>query len=102
MTANEITAFVERYRDEAVLPRPLVLGVLGDFSGEPDPARPHPAQRRWLDVEWHRLDRTLASVGPRVVAEVANFLDDRGPLTVDRSEERRVGKECRSRWSPYH
>ena len=23
-------------------------------------------------------------------------------LTEDRSEERRVGKECRSRWSPYH
>ena len=23
-------------------------------------------------------------------------------LFVDRSEERRVGKECRSRWSPYH
>src|SRR3712207_7882623 len=22
--------------------------------------------------------------------------------TFDRSEERRVGKECRSRWSPYH
>ena len=21
---------------------------------------------------------------------------------VERSEERRVGKECRSRWSPYH
>ena len=26
---------------------------------------------------------------------VANVLDER-------SEERRVGKECRSRWSPYH
>ena len=28
-----------------------------------------------------------------------------GRITVDgsqRSEERRVGKECRSRWSPYH
>src|SRR5256885_5393009 len=28
-----------------------------------------------------------------------------GPFKVshgDRSEERRVGKECRSRWSPYH
>src|SRR2546430_17333939 len=24
------------------------------------------------------------------------------PQTIDRSEERRVGKECRSRWSPYH
>src|SRR2546427_3441152 len=23
-------------------------------------------------------------------------------LSFDRSEERRVGKECRSRWSPYH
>ena len=23
-------------------------------------------------------------------------------VTVLRSEERRVGKECRSRWSPYH
>src|SRR5688572_31794095 len=25
-----------------------------------------------------------------------------GPGAVQRSEERRVGKECRSRWSPYH
>src|SRR5258708_33212814 len=25
-----------------------------------------------------------------------------GLLTETRSEERRVGKECRSRWSPYH
>ena len=24
------------------------------------------------------------------------------PKTTTRSEERRVGKECRSRWSPYH
>ena len=26
----------------------------------------------------------------------------RGSLGAERSEERRVGKECRSRWSPYH
>ena len=25
-----------------------------------------------------------------------------GDFTLERSEERRVGKECRSRWSPYH
>src|SRR2546425_11574061 len=24
------------------------------------------------------------------------------PAALQRSEERRVGKECRSRWSPYH
>ena len=28
------------------------------------------------------------------------FSDD--SVTILRSEERRVGKECRSRWSPYH
>ena len=27
---------------------------------------------------------------------------DAGNLLKPRSEERRVGKECRSRWSPYH
>src|SRR2546430_13563693 len=32
------------------------------------------------------------------VVEVRSGTDGR----VDRSEERRVGKECRSRWSPYH
>src|SRR3989454_11171355 len=26
----------------------------------------------------------------------------KGPALAVRSEERRVGKECRSRWSPYH
>ena len=26
----------------------------------------------------------------------------RNPIARARSEERRVGKECRSRWSPYH
>ena len=28
--------------------------------------------------------------------------DDGNVVGIDRSEERRVGKECRSRWSPYH
>ena len=32
-----------------------------------------------------------------VAGEVAGIVD-----IVGRSEERRVGKECRSRWSPYH
>ena len=28
--------------------------------------------------------------------------DQAEKITTVRSEERRVGKECRSRWSPYH
>ena len=30
------------------------------------------------------------------------FLRELISNATDRSEERRVGKECRSRWSPYH
>src|SRR5690349_24113419 len=30
------------------------------------------------------------------------FASDLPPQVAKRSEERRVGKECRSRWSPYH
>ena len=33
--------------------------------------------------------------------EACGYADVRGPQVL-RSEERRVGKECRSRWSPYH
>ena len=28
--------------------------------------------------------------------------DEQFDIILNRSEERRVGKECRSRWSPYH
>ena len=30
------------------------------------------------------------------------FLHKFKGIKIERSEERRVGKECRSRWSPYH
>ena len=35
------------------------------------------------------------------IREAIRMLEQEG-LAVTRSEERRVGKECRSRWSPYH
>src|SRR2546423_5284954 len=35
-------------------------------------------------------------------AHVAGPEDPRAAHAPPRSEERRVGKECRSRWSPYH
>ena len=31
-----------------------------------------------------------------------SFYNSKKPIETPRSEERRVGKECRSRWSPYH
>src|SRR2546428_13277875 len=37
-----------------------------------------------------------------VMRERAAELFNRAGVDLKRSEERRVGKECRSRWSPYH
>ena len=47
------------------------------------------------------------SYSPAIHAELADYeyrLYEVAPekLGIPRSEERRVGKECRSRWSPYH
>ena len=33
---------------------------------------------------------------------ILDYIDDWHKDPNTRSEERRVGKECRSRWSPYH
>src|SRR3712207_8439727 len=57
-----------------------------------------------------RLQHAGRSRGPRRGAErggtpAADRADRRATRFVrdnTRSEERRVGKECRSRWSPYH
>ena len=37
-----------------------------------------------------------------VAAKLGDKDPDMNPRLRTRSEERRVGKECRSRWSPYH
>ena len=42
------------------------------------------------------LYRILLENAGRWLQMILNFIEGR------RSEERRVGKECRSRWSPYH
>src|SRR2546425_10607978 len=48
--------------------------------------------------ELHRLGRDVVQVDLLDVQLHLSRLD----LREIRSEERRVGKECRSRWSPYH
>src|SRR5256886_16441477 len=38
----------------------------------------------------------------RQSVKASGFAPEQVRLRAARSEERRVGKECRSRWSPYH
>src|SRR3712207_9193683 len=50
----------------------------------------------------------LRSAGARTLSVPGDVSDEAevrvmaGAVMEERSEERRVGKECRSRWSPYH
>ena len=47
----------------------------------------------------------VACVNSTALADTINSAKEQGISVVcfdSRSEERRVGKECRSRWSPYH
>ena len=61
--------------------------VSGDFFLEPDSA---------LD------DIRQALEGQPTMADTAQLAAAIRAALLCRSEERRVGKECRSRWSPYH
>ena len=44
----------------------------------------------------------MSGGGVLVVIAIERAYDNTSSEVVARSEERRVGKECRSRWSPYH
>ena len=68
------------------------------------PFGPYEASDGWLVVanvkEWELF---CALIGRDDMALDQRFASNRARLdNVPRSEERRVGKECRSRWSPYH
>ena len=63
---------------------------------------PNPQER--YTVSYSELMReingkNIASVTIKGLQVSGEFINE---VTIRRSEERRVGKECRSRWSPYH
>src|SRR3712207_9037827 len=62
------------------------------YSLMPPEVRPDTA------CSWRITIRTATGTMPPNAAEIACTRT----LNRVRSEERRVGKECRSRWSPYH
>src|SRR3712207_9259593 len=64
-----------------------------------------------MEIIQERLDRefnmdvitTVPNVSYMVYDKQGNSKEVHNPSGLpERSEERRVGKECRSRWSPYH
>ena len=51
-------------------------------------------------MEYEKVQIVDVNNGSRF--ETYTICGKRGSGMICRSEERRVGKECRSRWSPYH
>ena len=49
---------------------------------------------------WGHMAKTFTRLGKQIAIAVKAGGPE--PENNPRSEERRVGKECRSRWSPYH
>src|SRR2546421_4297742 len=49
-----------------------------------------------------RSTAALPAFGPKYQTASTSSWAARTSARTSRSEERRVGKECRSRWSPYH
>ena len=65
--------------------------------------------KRWMKVLLLTLlaGMVIAGLGSVLPARAADgevilYRVNAGGTQVNRSEERRVGKKCRSRWSPYH
>src|SRR5260370_1931094 len=70
------------------------------IEGLAAPGKPHPVSEAF----WNNDDQQCGYCTPGFVMAAKGFLDRNPNPSYEqvRSEERRVGKECRSRWSPYH
>src|SRR2546425_3610032 len=84
-------------------PSPVVDHAVGLRRNLGDDAGRH---RRGCRLGQLDVPVTVALVEPQASHPAGDHeyavLAPRAPCTSVRSEERRVGKECRSRWSPYH
>ena len=62
-----------------------------------------PENQRWpLQLTKLLSEKNIHISLPRIIAKTGLTAHELKTEINNRSEERRVGKECRSRWSPYH
>ena len=57
---------------------PFVVGVLGDFSGNPEQPLPRVKDRRFVNVDLDNFDEVLEGMAPRAVYRVPNRISDEG------------------------
>jgi len=57
---------------------PFVVGVLGDFSGQPEQALPRIKDRKFVNVDLDNFDEVMDGMAPRAAYRVPNKLSDAG------------------------
>ncbi|RPE75875.1 type VI secretion system contractile sheath small subunit [Vulcaniibacterium tengchongense] len=57
---------------------PFVVGVLGDFSGQPEEPLPKLKDRKFVNVDLDNFDEVMEGMAPRAVYRVPNKLSDEG------------------------
>lgn len=57
---------------------PFVVGVLGDFSGQPEEPLPRVKDRKFVDVDADNFDDVMSGMKPRAVYRVPNKLSEEG------------------------
>jgi type VI secretion system protein ImpB len=64
---------------------PFVVGVMGDFSGQPDPDNPLPKlkDRAFVQIDMDNFDEVLAGMAPRASFRVPNNLSGTGEFGVN-------------------
>src|SRR3712207_3078686 len=88
-------------RSEIKLRQGVTTEVLGNCGMTPAPFAPQNLELLRSYVE-PVLGKTEREWSWETVEQYVGSLREARPSENVRSEERRVGKECRSRWSPYH
>ncbi|HEU0177505.1 MAG TPA: type VI secretion system contractile sheath small subunit [Blastocatellia bacterium] len=57
---------------------PFVVGVMGDFSGQPAEGLPPVRDRKFVQIDRDNFDQVLAGMKPRLVLRVPNKLSEEG------------------------
>lgn len=57
---------------------PFVVGVMGDFSGNPEQPLPKVKDRKFVSVDMDNFDEVMEGIAPRAVYRVPNKISDEG------------------------
>lgn len=75
---------VETEGAEIVRELPFVVGIMGDFSGDPTQALKPLAERKFVQIDRDNFDSVMASMTPGLKIKVDNTLaDDGSQMSVD-------------------